>query len=313
MRRRVSGSITVALAMALAAFLSTPVYAGGVPGAIFTTTVNGSAVNANIYDSKCAVYLDGGPGPKAPARAAGLPDGDYYFQVTDPSGAQLLSTDPVSNRRFTVSGGFITAYTGTGGAAHATGTDQDHAAQGAITISLANSTCPSDFLNTPNGGNVYKVWATPVASFSGNPANVDNPCGSGCFHGFLPSQSKTDNFKAQSGAAATFCLTMQKQFDQILNPPPASGWIFLVTDPQGVTNTYTADSTGQFTVCQLGAGTYSVTEDIDQNEPTPPGCFLTGRQATLNGQLSSIPVTFTWSAGQSNMTVLFVNSLSCEV
>src|SRR5262249_39573738 len=74
--------------------------AAGVSGAIFTTTVNGTVVNANQYDSKCAVYLDGGPGPHAPAKAAGLPDGDYYFQVTDPSGAQLLSTDPVSNRRF---------------------------------------------------------------------------------------------------------------------------------------------------------------------------------------------------------------------
>ena len=55
-----------------------------VSGAIFTTTENGSVVNANQYDSKCAVYLDGGPGPNAPAKAAGLPDGDYYFQVTDP-------------------------------------------------------------------------------------------------------------------------------------------------------------------------------------------------------------------------------------
>ena len=55
-------------------------------GAIFTTTVDGSAVNANLYESKCSVYLDGGPGPNAPAGAAGLPDGEYYFQVTDPSG-----------------------------------------------------------------------------------------------------------------------------------------------------------------------------------------------------------------------------------
>src|SRR4051794_2087343 len=88
------------------------IHAAGLSGAIFTTTSNGSVVNANQYDSKCAVYLDGGPGPHAPAKAAGLPTGDYYFQVTDPSGAQLLSTDPVSNRRFHVSGGVITAFTG---------------------------------------------------------------------------------------------------------------------------------------------------------------------------------------------------------
>src|ERR1700676_5246872 len=84
----------------------------GLTGAIFTTNSTGTVVNGNQYDSPCSVYLDGGPGPHAPAHAAGLPDGDYFFQVTDPSGKTLLSTDPVSNRRFTVSGGIITAPNG---------------------------------------------------------------------------------------------------------------------------------------------------------------------------------------------------------
>src|SRR3954466_8538482 len=65
-------------------------------GAVFTTTANGSRVNANIYPSKSAVYLDGGPGNNAPAKAAALPAGDYYFQVTDPSGKVLLSTDAIA-------------------------------------------------------------------------------------------------------------------------------------------------------------------------------------------------------------------------
>src|SRR5262249_23479211 len=91
-------------------------------GAIFTTIPDGTIVNANTqYMSKCAVYLDGGPGPNAPAKAAGLPAGDYFFQVTDPNGSTLLSTDPVSNRRFRVSNGVITAYTGVGGPVHPTG------------------------------------------------------------------------------------------------------------------------------------------------------------------------------------------------
>ena len=55
-------------------------------GAIFTTTVNGDEVNFNHYASKPDVYLDGGPGPGAPQTAAGLDDGTYVFQVTDPSG-----------------------------------------------------------------------------------------------------------------------------------------------------------------------------------------------------------------------------------
>lgn len=317
MIRNFSSPINLVRALCILAVASTA-QGAGVSGAIFTTTVNGSAVNANQYDSKCAVYLNGGPGPHAPAKAAGLPDGDYYFQVTDPSGAQLLSTDPVSNRRFHVTGGIITAFTGSGGPAHPTGIDQDHAALGAITISLANSSCPSDFLNTPNVGNVYKAWATPVASFAGSSSNVDNPCGNGCYHGFLPSQSKTDNFKAQPGTAATFCLTLQKQLNAAGVLSTLGGWIFEVTDPAGVTNQFTTDSTGQTTVCQLVSGAYSVTEDLsDVNQPapfTPPllgGCFVSAT-ATLNTLPKSIPVMFTWDVSQPlTMTVSFTNALVC--
>src|ERR1700704_4482660 len=102
--------------------------AATVSGAIFTTAGDGSIVNANVqYASKCDVYLDGGPGQHAPAGAAGLPTGYYYFQVTDPSGQTLLSTDVVANRRLHVStSGVIDAYAGNGGPLHPTGTDQDH-------------------------------------------------------------------------------------------------------------------------------------------------------------------------------------------
>src|SRR5687767_9419006 len=71
-------------------------------GAIFTTLVDGSRVNANIYRAKTDVYLDGGPGDGAPQHAAALEDGDYYFQVTDPSGKTLLSTDDISCRRIEI-------------------------------------------------------------------------------------------------------------------------------------------------------------------------------------------------------------------
>jgi hypothetical protein len=74
-------------------------------GAIFTTLADGSEVNYNIYPNKEAVYLDGGPGPGAPQTAAGLDDGTYVFQVTDPSGKTLLSTDAAICRQFTVAGG----------------------------------------------------------------------------------------------------------------------------------------------------------------------------------------------------------------
>jgi len=73
-----------------------------ISGAIFTTDVSGVPVNLNIYAAKEDVYLNGGPGINAPVGAAGLPAGTYSFQVTDPSGKTLLSTDAVSCRQFTV-------------------------------------------------------------------------------------------------------------------------------------------------------------------------------------------------------------------
>src|SRR5436305_1663946 len=69
-----------------------------VTGAIFTSTADGTTVNGNIYDHCCDVFLNGGPGLHAKCDAAGLPDGDYYFQVTDPSGATLLSSDDIEQR-----------------------------------------------------------------------------------------------------------------------------------------------------------------------------------------------------------------------
>jgi hypothetical protein len=56
---------------------------GQTPGALFTTDSSCSQVNGNSYDSKSAVYLDGGP---KKGSAAGLDDGEYYVQVTDPRG-----------------------------------------------------------------------------------------------------------------------------------------------------------------------------------------------------------------------------------
>jgi hypothetical protein len=237
-----------------------------VSGAIFTTVVDGTIVNANTqYTSKCDVYLDGGPGPNAPAGAAGLPEGNYYFQVTDPNGQSLLSTDAVQNRSFHVNAnGVIDAYTGTGGPPHPTGIDQSHAAAGAITIRMANSTCPTDYLDTPNNGGVYKVWVTPIGSFAGDPTLVDNPCSGACSHGFVHSQTKTDNFKIRP-TTATFCLTIVKQ---LVDPntgaiSPGLNWPVQITDSAGITNNYFTNNTdGSVTTCNLVAGTYTASETL---------------------------------------------------
>jgi hypothetical protein len=242
--------------LAVLLVLPTPAFAAPpLPGAIFTTTVNGTVVNGNIYAAKCDVYLDGGPGANAPQTAAGLPDGDYYFQVTDPSGKVLLSTDPVANRRITVSGGIIvSAFT------HSTGLDADW---GAATVQLCN------FKDTPNNGGEYKVWVTPVGDFVGDPNIVDNGYSAAYFHGFIPAASKTDNFKVK--ARAGVCLTIKKfiDFDEDGKPDsvePYVQWPVFVTGPlgdviQGVL--YTGSPASKFPdlkVCNLGAGTYVVSE-----------------------------------------------------
>ncbi len=165
-------------------------------GAIFTTLSDGSEVNFNIYPNKEAVYLDGGPGPGAPQTAAGLDDGTYVFQVTDPSGKVLLSSDPANCRQLTVADGIITGVVNTG-CEHQIGSDVDH---GATTVQLF------PYLDTPNPGGEYKVWVILVEDFlagctalgiADGLSVVDCGQSPGNFHGFLPSLSKTDNFKVK--------------------------------------------------------------------------------------------------------------------
>jgi hypothetical protein len=152
-------------------------------GAIFTTDATGVPVNLNIYADKQDVYLNGGPGVNAPDSAAGLPAGTYAFQVTDPSGKVLLSTDAVTCRQFSVDAtGVIQGVVPVGGCEHAVGADGE---DGGATIQLF------PYNDTPNNGGVYKVWASPVELL-----DCDAP---GNKHCFVPRYSKTDNFKVRAG------------------------------------------------------------------------------------------------------------------
>jgi hypothetical protein len=166
---------------AVTGLLHTAAVAQSLSGAIFTTDINSSFVNGNVYDSMEDVYLNGGPRPNAPCTAAGLPDGDYYFQVTDPAGKDLLSLDPLADRRVTVSGGLIVASSGP----HNMGKGKCFALnQYNITVQLA------PFRPTPNPGGEYKVWMTRVGDY-------DATMLKGAF-GFISNKSKTDNFKVPS-------------------------------------------------------------------------------------------------------------------
>src|SRR5215203_7129429 len=146
-------SRTLILVFSLAAMSAASVFvfqnrssAAGFNGSIYTTTFDGRYVNENTFASKDAVYLSGGPQNQ---NASGLPDGTYYFQVTDPSGAILLSTDLAVCRQLIVASGKVAAAEGPA-CQHSTGIP--NSANGTIAVKLA------PFGDTPNSGSEYKVW-----------------------------------------------------------------------------------------------------------------------------------------------------------
>jgi len=162
-------------------FIYVNTVSAGLSGAIYCTTKDGTAVNKNIFGSLQDVYVSGGP---QNLNASGLPDGTYYFQVTDQSGKTLLSTDNGVCRQLNVSGGRVSgAAPAAGLCAHANGTFNP--ANGTLPVQLA------PFSVSPNKGNEYKVWIIPVgsANISGSDPKVLN---------FSNSNSATDNFKAKA-------------------------------------------------------------------------------------------------------------------
>jgi len=253
----------VALSAAVLALYAGIASAGPLPGAIFTTDADGAIVNGNTkYGSKCGltgVWLDGGPPVNAPPGAAGLPDGEYYFQVTDPSGHKLLSTDPVNERCVTIESGIITqncAAPAPGPGTHNTRPSVD--AGGGIVVEL----CPYD--DTPNNGGVYKAWMTPAADFAGDPTQVDNSCGNGCFHGFVPASSKTDNFKVKD--VRTFCIDIHKDLmDSKGGVSPGVDWLMSIQGPLGDTTELYTNKDGDAELCGLEPGFYTVFETLEGN------------------------------------------------
>ena len=172
-------------------------------GNIFTTTSDGKTVNANLFTAKTAVYLNGGP---QNGNASGLPQGTYYFQVTDPSGATLLSADNIDCRIVVVGSNNRIDGPGTAGpncvapqALHVGGTTDPTngstgvqlcpAAAGNGSASDPNNWCDT----TPNGGGEYKVWLTPTTAYD------TTNCGN---FGFCDSTSKTDNFKIKPSSCS---------------------------------------------------------------------------------------------------------------
>jgi len=146
-------SVTVLLALVLPA-------AAAATGATFTTNAGCTGVNINLFESREAVYLDGGP--RVPS-GSGLEDGVYYVKVTAPDGTLLGTSIASANETpVTVVGGeFVQCYQ-----------------LWSILIKASDGTTGYDL--TPNAGGEYKVWVSKVADFH-------------------PSSTKTDNFKVIAG------------------------------------------------------------------------------------------------------------------
>jgi len=208
--------LTAVAAVSLLTMPALSATAAPLSGAIFTTDSSGVPVNLNIYPSKEAVYLNGGPGVNAPDGAAGLPADTYSFQVTDPSGRTLLSTDAVDCRQFAVdASGVIQDVSASGICAHAIGSDGE---DGGKTVQLF------PYNDTPNNGGVYKVWVSPTSLL-----DCSAPGNKSCF---VPRYSKTDNFKVRDNRI----VEIDTRFWSPGNPQPLDGMLATWTDTNGSTN-----------------------------------------------------------------------------
>jgi hypothetical protein len=165
----------------VSAILTSVALTAPLPGAIFTTDVNCNGTDLNIYASKADVYLDGGPHHTG---AAGLPEGEYYVQVTEPDGTLLgtsLGTNDETPVVVNASGEFVVCYKLI---------DIVRTASNPGPFPVA----PDGFDNTSNPGGEYKVWVSRVNTFAND-------------------ESKTDNFKVVNNPPPTGTLNVLKYYD----------------------------------------------------------------------------------------------------
>lgn len=238
--------------------------AAGLQGAFYTTTFDGQSVNDNHFSSKDAVYISGGP---QNPNANGLPDGTYYFQVTDPSGHTLLSTDAAVCRQLIVAFGRVAASEGPS-CQHPTGIP--NLDNGATPVKLA------PFADTPNPGGVYKAWL--IRQVSGTTVAAD-----GMHINFSNSNSKTDNFKAASvscsNCAPTSLLAGRKFYDVNQNGifdqgevPVAGVQILILAGP--TTNVVTTNASGIWNAAVPTGSEYFVGEFLPFTGPDgQPGSY----------------------------------------
>jgi hypothetical protein len=233
---------------------------------------------------KADVYLTGGPHN---CIGSGLPNGTYYFQVTNPSASTLLSTDGIGDRTFTVSGGFgvINGYSGGHFVAGTT-------ICGGLIIQLL------PYADTPNNGGVYKLTAADASC-----TTVDGVTGllvstAGCFR-------KTDNFKVKNpctvdcGAPTSSAISGVKFYDanhdglplNIATDFPLENWEIDVTYTfQGTTHTalaQTTDSGGNWSVL-ADVGTSLTACEVISTQPNYQQTYPNGGSSAVAGFSESL-------------------------
>lgn len=198
----------VALAIA-----SSSAWAGG---AVRTVNKVGQLPSSNAFAAKADVYLSGGAQVLGDCQSPGLPDGEYYFQVTDPAGSCLLTNDSIDERRVLVVGGVVAQYLG----------QARFSRSGGACSSTLVQLAPFD--DSPCATAEYKLWLTPVGSY--------DPKGGG-FFGFEAAHSKTDSFVVGGGGNSLQTKTFFRGYkffdhseDGVWNPQvdplevPIPGW-----------------------------------------------------------------------------------------
>lgn len=271
-----------------AGFTAGPAAAAAINGAIFTTTVDGQVVNGNNYDAKEDVYLNGGP-TKAPCSAGKIETGNYYFQVTSPSGDTLLSSDAITDRGFSTANGVIFGYTGPHG--HSVGPC------GSDTVQLI----PYD--DTPNPGGVYKVWVTRQTDY--NPSST-----TGSF-GFVPGNTKTDNFRIKPHVVSEYgTINVYKFYDKNANGMwdgdeiPLPNW-FMTLSPPGSGKLTDVDGLARYE--NLTPDTYSALEGLGGGTWVQSGSVVDGVPTqTLQNPITGLVLT----AGET-INVEFGNYCTC--
>ncbi|UCG84980.1 MAG: hypothetical protein JSW71_13650, partial [Gemmatimonadota bacterium] len=253
--------LLVAVVLAVSVLIAAPAHAK-LTGAIWTTLCDGSSVDHNVYAAKEDVYLNAGP---TGVSGAWVPDGDYYFMVTDPPGKTLLSTDSIAQRKVQIEDGKVLE-PGLGYTDHFY--CEDVGRPGNYTIQLM----PYD--DSANGE--YKLWITRVENYEpGNPASK---------FGFIPSESKTDNFRVRRGQVCIFGYKFEDLNGNGIWDMGEDGlpdWEIQLFAKKGNTLTLLATSLtsndGSYAFCVSESGTYLIAEVLQagwaQTAPPPPGTF----------------------------------------